>query len=63
MATPQVTKEGLKAMASLSGLELSDERLEELLPQVQRIVEAMAGIEALDLEGVEPAVVFMADKE
>ena len=63
MATPQVTKEGLKAMASLSGLELSDERLEELLPQVQRIVEAMAGIEALDLEGVEPTVVFMADKE
>ena len=58
MAKPQVTMEALRAMASMSGLELSEERLEELLPQVQRVVEAMGELDALNLENIEPAVVF-----
>ena len=63
MTKPQVSREALKAMAGLSGLELDDERLEELLPQVQRIVEAMDGLDLLNLESIEPAVVFKADME
>ena len=59
MAKPQVTKEALRAMASMSGLELSGERLDELLPQVQRVVEAMGDLDALNLENIEPAVVFV----
>ena len=63
MPKPQVTKETLRAMAELSGLELSDEELEELLPQVQRTVEGMEGLNILNLENVEPAVVFRAYKD
>ena len=60
MAKPRVTKETLKAMAQLSGLELSDEALEELLPQIRQTVESLAG---LDLQSVEPAIVFKPDLE
>ena len=60
MANPRVTKETLKAMAQLSGLELSDEALEELLPQIRQTVESLAG---LDLQSVEPAIVFKPDLE
>ena len=61
MAQPKVSKEALKAIAAMSGLDLSDERLEDLLPEVGRVVEGLAALEALDLEGVEPATVFRAD--
>ena len=63
MAKREVTREALKAMASLSGLELSDERVDELLPQVQRAVDGLAGLDVLDLESVEPAVVFRVHGE
>jgi Asp-tRNA(Asn)/Glu-tRNA(Gln) amidotransferase C subunit len=58
MPNPQVSKESLRALASLSGLEISDERLEELLPHILRLAESSAQLDRLDLEGVEPAVVF-----
>ena len=58
MAEPQVSMESLKALAALAGLELSDERLEELAPHVRRAVEARARLERLDLKHVRPAVVF-----
>ena len=63
MAGPRLTKETLTALAVLAGLELTDERLEELLPQVQRNVDAMASLDELDLENVEPAVIFQAGAE
>ena len=62
MAEPQITKEGLRALASLAGLKLSEQRLEELLPQVQRTAEAIAGLDALGLDEVEPAVVFKPER-
>jgi predicted P-loop ATPase/GTPase len=40
MSAIKVTKESLQAIAALSGLKLSDEKLEELLPQARRIAEA-----------------------
>ena len=63
MAKPHVSRDSLRAMAELSGLEIADERLDELLPQVQHMVEAMAGLDALDIKSMEPAVVFRADAE
>jgi Asp-tRNA(Asn)/Glu-tRNA(Gln) amidotransferase C subunit len=63
MAQRKVTKEALRAMARMSGLELNDDRLEELLPQVQRSMEALGGLEVLDLENVEPAVVFAPEEQ
>ena len=48
-------------MARLAGLEISDERLEALLPQIQRTSASMNELdELLDLDGVEPAVTFVS---
>ena len=63
MAKPQVSKEELRAMAGLSGLELSDERLDDLLPQVRQAAEGLEGLDALDLESIDPALVFKVDRE
>ena len=58
MPKPQITEESIKAMAAMVGLELSDERVAELLPQVQRAAELAAENETLDLTDVEPAFRF-----
>ena len=63
MERSRISKDALRAMASLSGLELSDERLEELLPVVQRSADMAARLDELDLEGVEPAIIFKAHGE
>lgn len=58
MPRPQITEESIRAMALMVGLELSDERVKELLPQVQRAAELAAENETLDLTDVEPAFRF-----
>jgi Asp-tRNA(Asn)/Glu-tRNA(Gln) amidotransferase C subunit len=58
MPRRQITEESIKAMAAMVGLELSDERVAELLPQVQRAAELAAENETLDLTDVEPAFRF-----
>lgn len=63
MADRRVTKDTLKALAAMLGLDLSDDTLDELLPQVQRTTESMSELDDLDLESVEPAVTFKADRE
>lgn len=63
MAEPRITKETLRALARLSGLELDDDRLEEILRQVQVNADAIARLDELDLENVEPAVTFQAGAE
>ena len=61
MSNTEITLESLRAMARLAGLEISDERLEALLPQIQRTSVSMNALdEVLDLEGVEPAVTFVS---
>ena len=48
-------------MAQLAGLEISDQRLETLLPLIQRTSAANNALdEVLDLDGVEPAITFEA---
>jgi len=56
--TPNVSKETLKAMATLLGLEFSGQRLEELLPRVQHMVKDLAELDRLNLNDVEPAFIF-----
>ena len=63
MAKRVITVETLRAMASASGLELTDEQLNDLLPQVQRSVDELERLDILDLQDVEPAVHFRADRE
>ena len=62
MAATQVTIDTLKAMAVLSGLTLTDEKLDILLPQVQQSMDSMAQLDQLDLENVEPAITFKSEK-
>ena len=62
MAKPRVTKEALRALAGLTGLQLTDERLEELLPRVQQSAESLAKLDALDLQSAEPSIVFRAQR-
>ena len=50
-------------MASASGLDLTDDQLDDLLPQVQRSVDELERLDILDLQDVEPAVHFRADSE
>ena len=61
MPDTEITLDSLRAMARLVGLEISDERLEALLPQIQRSAASMNALdELLDLDGVEPAVTFVS---
>ena len=61
MGDSKITKETLIALAAAAGLELGDDKLDELLPQVTQAMESLGGVESLDLEGVEPAVGFRVD--
>ena len=63
MGKPRVTKDTIRAMAALVGLEVSENKLEELLPQVRRMVDGMAGVECLSLQDVEPAITFQTDRQ
>lgn len=58
-----ITVETLRAMASASGLDLTDDQLDDLLPQVQRSVDELERLDILNLQDVEPAVQFRADSE
>ena len=61
MANPSITKETLIALAAAAGLELGDDKLDELLPQVAQAMESLGAVESLDLSGIEPAVTFRVD--
>jgi len=63
LADTEVTLQSLRAMAQLAGLEISDQRLETLLPLIQRTSAATNALdEVLDLDGVEPAITFEAGR-
>jgi len=58
VAEPNISRDGLRALASMAGLELTEDRLDVLLPEVRKALESRAQLDRLDLENVEPAVVF-----
>ncbi len=63
MADTEITLQSLRAMAQLAGLEISDQRLETLLPVIQKTSAAINALdEVLDLDGVEPAIIFEAGR-
>ncbi len=63
MTRAQFSKVDLAAMARVAGLELSEERLDRLLPQVRDLSAAFERLARLDLERHEPAVVFRPGRE
>lgn len=58
--TGRVTVAQLRALATLQGLAIDDDRLARLVPLVQALVDGAAALDALDLDGIEPAPVFRA---
>ena len=56
----RVTLEQLRCVASLADLDLSDERLALLVPQIQALIDGVAALDQLDLAEVEPEIVFRA---
>ena len=63
MSKREVSKDALRAIADLTGLKLGDDKLDQLLPQVQSSVEAIGRLDGLDLQSVEPAVMFIPQRE
>jgi Asp-tRNA(Asn)/Glu-tRNA(Gln) amidotransferase C subunit len=63
LTAPQISKDALKAAATMSGLNIGDESLDQLLPQIQRSAELMERLDSLDLKDVEPAVIFSLQPE
>ena len=61
MTTPEVSRETVQALAALAGLSLDDSEIDALLPQIEQNVETMAALDAIDLTGVEPAIIFRSE--
>ena len=60
----QVTRESVKATAQQAGIELSDERADALIPQLQGVLNGLDQMrEAVDLTDIEPAAVFHPQQE
>ncbi len=55
-----VTPAQLRAIADLAGLPISDDRLDRLLPPVQALLRGLAALDELDLDEVEPEMIFRA---
>ena len=56
MTRTPMTIDDLAALARAAGLDLSEERLAELLPQVESMAEVIDKLAGVDLAHVEPAV-------
>ncbi len=57
-ADDQALREQLRATLRASGLDASDERVDQLLPAYQGIMSGAARLRALDLGETEPAIIF-----
>ena len=54
----KVTKEEMRTLAQIAGLDLSEERLDQLLPQMQAVVDSVAKLDELELGDTPPAFTF-----
>lgn len=63
MANPPVSPERLRALAELVGLQIDAERLHILQPGCERLLNGIESLAALDLEGEEPAIIFLPKRE
>jgi len=63
MNQERLSRETLKRALELAGLDLSDARIEELLPRFESLLMGMRSLSELDLSAVEPAAIFSAGQE
>ncbi len=58
----KISTEDVQKLAHLSRLQLNDSEAEAMKQDLTKILDFVAAIEAMDLEGVEP-LVYMTDRE
>jgi Asp-tRNA(Asn)/Glu-tRNA(Gln) amidotransferase C subunit len=59
-ARPRVTQATVEQMARIAGIDLSAAEVEELAPQLDRLLTDLAQIPDADLQNVEPPLFFSA---
>jgi Asp-tRNA(Asn)/Glu-tRNA(Gln) amidotransferase C subunit len=63
MATgPRVTQATVEQMARIVGIDLSPAEVEELAPQLERLLTDLAQIPDADLQDIEPPLFFSAEE-
>jgi Asp-tRNA(Asn)/Glu-tRNA(Gln) amidotransferase C subunit len=66
MAKPEkkaVTPETVRQIADIAGLDMSDERVAQLTPQIQSVRESINAMDDVDLTDIEPSIVFVPETE
>jgi Asp-tRNA(Asn)/Glu-tRNA(Gln) amidotransferase C subunit len=61
MAT-KITRETLRAMATLAGFPISDARLAELVPEIEWMIDTIRLLDEIDEEGLEPVTIAVTEK-
>jgi Asp-tRNA(Asn)/Glu-tRNA(Gln) amidotransferase C subunit len=62
-AGPRVTQETVEQMARIAGIDLSAAEVEELTPQLDKLLTDLAQIPDADLRDIEPPLFFSAGEE
>jgi Asp-tRNA(Asn)/Glu-tRNA(Gln) amidotransferase C subunit len=62
-AGPRVTQETVEQMARIAGIDLSAAEVEELAPQLDKLLTDLAQIPDADLQDIEPPLFFSAGEE
>ena len=60
---PGLPMDSFKVLAKLSGMEFTDQHLEEIAPQLQLAMDTLSRLNELDLGDIEPASIFQLKKE
>lgn len=60
---PALSREILQRFLEFKGLKFNDERLERIMPRVQRYLDNINSLEEVDISEAEPAVIFLMKPE
>lgn len=58
MSTPNITPEQVQAMAQLVGIPIADADLPEVANRFASLMQELAQLQDLNLDGIEPATIF-----
>ena len=58
MTTPNISPEQVQAMAQLVGIPIADADLPEVTNRFGSLMQELAQLQDLDLDGIEPAAIF-----
>ena len=58
MSTPNISPEQVQAMAQIVGIPIADADLPEVTNRFGSLMQELAQLQDLDLDGIEPAAIF-----